>query len=81
MQLGCPASKLIVGIPLVASTYILKYYSDHGIGAGVAQIGMPGKYTHSESILAYYEVCLRLCDGSGTHTPNHLVTVRHGFLG
>ena len=70
MQLGCPASKLIIGIPMMANTYLLKDQSDHGIGAGVAQIGVPGKYTKTESTLAYYEVCLRLCVGSGIHTPN-----------
>lgn len=56
-EMGCPAEKLILGIPTYAQTFKLANALQNGIGAKTTGPGDAGQYTNQKGIMARYEYC------------------------
>lgn len=64
VDLGCPPTQLIMGVPFYAKTFTLSPgNNNYNVGTPVDKTtgaGKPGKYTQEAGFLAYYEVCALL---------------------
>ena len=56
MQKGCPASKLVIGMPTYGRGSKLANPANHGMGAAANGACAAGPITASAGFIAYYEV-------------------------
>ncbi|XP_067000055.1 endochitinase [Anabrus simplex] len=54
---GCPADRLVVGVPFYGHSFTLRDANQHGLQAPITGKGSPGPVTKTPGILAYYEIC------------------------
>lgn len=62
---GCPADKLILGMPLYGRGFSLQDSSKHGLDEPVNGKGMAGEYTREPGMLGYNEICKMLKQEKG----------------
>uniref|UniRef100_A0A2M4DQR3 chitinase n=1 Tax=Anopheles darlingi TaxID=43151 RepID=A0A2M4DQR3_ANODA len=55
---GCPAAKIVLGVPLFGRTYTLTDRGSHGLVARSSGPGHPGPYTRDAGYRGYFEICL-----------------------
>uniref|UniRef100_A0A182JS87 chitinase n=1 Tax=Anopheles christyi TaxID=43041 RepID=A0A182JS87_9DIPT len=54
---GCPANKIVLGVPLFGRTYTLQNGDEHGLAAPTSGPGNPGPHTMEGGYRAYFEIC------------------------
>ena len=57
MELGAPANKLVMGMPMYGRSFTLNEEDNHGLSAPARAKGQAGRFTREASFLAYYEIC------------------------
>ena len=57
MELGAPANKLVMGMPMYGRSFTLNDDDNHGLNAPARAKGQAGRFTREASFLAYYEIC------------------------
>uniref|UniRef100_A0A182F510 chitinase n=1 Tax=Anopheles albimanus TaxID=7167 RepID=A0A182F510_ANOAL len=57
MSNGCPASKIVLGVPLFGRTYTLADRGSHGLAARSSGPGTPGPFTRDAGYRGYFEIC------------------------
>lgn len=56
LQLGAPARKLVMGMPLYGQAFTLENAKENGLNAKAPGPGKAGEFTRAAGFLSYYEV-------------------------
>lgn len=54
---GCAPNKVVLGVPFLGRTYVLRSSQQNGVGALINGPGPKGQHTYSEGYLGYFEIC------------------------
>ncbi|XP_050079355.1 endochitinase [Anopheles maculipalpis] len=57
---GCAPNKVVLGVPFLGRTYVLRNSQQNGVGALINGPGPKGQHTYSEGYLGYFEICQKL---------------------
>lgn len=57
---GCPARKIVLGVPLFGRTYTLANSEEHGLAAPTTGPGLPGPQTKDAGYRGYFEICTEM---------------------
>lgn len=60
LQGGCPADKVVLGVPLFGRTYLLDTPEGNSVGSPTIGAGSAGEYTNEPGYLGYCEICAML---------------------
>uniref|UniRef100_A0A182PAD7 chitinase n=1 Tax=Anopheles epiroticus TaxID=199890 RepID=A0A182PAD7_9DIPT len=63
---GCPARKIVLGVPLFGRTYTLQNGDVHGLAAPTIGPGHAGPHTKDAGYRAYFEICTDLKQSAWT---------------
>lgn len=63
INLGCPRSKLMLGLGTYGRAFRLANANNFGLGAPTSSLPTAGTWTREAGFLSYYEVCQRLSQG------------------
>lgn len=54
---GCPATKILLGVPFLGRTYTLRNSQQNSLGSPISGPGQKGTHTYTEGYLGYFEIC------------------------
>uniref|UniRef100_A0A182Q0B9 GH18 domain-containing protein n=1 Tax=Anopheles farauti TaxID=69004 RepID=A0A182Q0B9_9DIPT len=57
---GCSTEKVVLGVPFLGRTFLLRNSQQNSIGAASAGPGPKGQHTYTEGYLGYFEICQKL---------------------
>uniref|UniRef100_A0A182NFJ2 chitinase n=1 Tax=Anopheles dirus TaxID=7168 RepID=A0A182NFJ2_9DIPT len=60
LQSGCSADQVVLGVPFLGRTFLLRSSQQNGVGAATSGPGPKGKHTYTEGYLGYFEICQKL---------------------
>ncbi|ETN66512.1 brain chitinase and chia [Anopheles darlingi] len=81
MSNGCPASKIVLGVPLFGRTYTLADSGSHGLAARSTGPGTSGPYTRDPGYRAYFEICEEMKQSTWTVEWDAQGMCPYAFLG
>ncbi|XP_023936024.1 chitinase-3-like protein 1 [Bicyclus anynana] len=81
LQQGCPADKLVLGVPLYGRTFQLSNANNNGVRAPASGAGIAGTWTATSGFLGYNEFCLKLKTENWDVRYDHLAKVPYAVQG
>ncbi|XP_058130647.1 endochitinase-like [Anopheles ziemanni] len=64
LQSGCSPDKVILGVPFLGRTFLLRNRVENSLGAPARGPGPKGPHTYSEGYMGYFEICEKFKQGN-----------------